>query len=229
MSEDHGPSRELLRVTTAYFAEHPRSERVRLYILESGPAAPGSFSSSWGDGPGSWDRRAPARKPDPGKFYSLPEILALKRASEPGRDEAHVLTIDLQEIPELSKRYPGARALSLFAPKAAIESGEPWEDARLVPVPATATAPASGQALVVTPVEVPTTIFDAKEDALTDEIRRLVLNAPGRVLGGPISLQDGLEGVEGFVMQLSDAIGELNLGDSGALYVFEATTHMQCL
>jgi hypothetical protein len=32
----------------------------------------------------------------------------------------------------------------------------------------------------------------------------------------------------GFVMQLSERIGDLNLGDSGSLYVFEGDTFMQC-
>ena len=59
------------------------------------------------------------------------------------------------------------------------------------------------------------------------EIRGLVFNQPGYVLGEPMYIQED-EGDFDFVMQLAEQIGGLNLGDSGSLYVFEHGSFMQC-
>jgi hypothetical protein len=212
--------------------------KTRIYLLErrdreqTVPAPrPGSFSWSRGDGPVGFERKAAPPALDPSRIYGLEEILAAKRRAEaPRPDEAHVLTLDLEEIPELAEAFPGARAVALFAPL----SGDPedWAAARLLPVSPTASAPTSGYPLTVIPVEVPAAIFDpeAADDEALNELRHRILNRPGHVLGGPIHLQEPFDSAGGpFVMQLAGAVGGLPLGDGGALYVFAFATFLQSL
>ena len=66
------------------------------------------------------------------------------------------------------------------------------------------------------------------EDSVLKELRGLVFNRPGYVLGEPMFIQDDEDDGSGFVMQLASQIGGLNLGDSGSLYVFDSGTFMQC-
>ncbi len=140
----------------------------------------------------------------------------------------NVITLDLEEIPELASRFPNARALELVGTD--LEGGEDWECAQLRPLGADAAAPAGGNRISVVPVDVPSAIFDYDEcqnDPVLGELRRLVFNRPGYVLGEPMFIQEDYGG-EGFVMQLSEDIGDINLGDSGSLYVFEHSVYMQC-
>lgn len=56
------------------------------------------------------------------------------------------------------------------------------------------------------------------------------MNCLGHVLGAPIYLQEPFDSPDDrFVMQLGAAVADINLGDSGALYVFESSTFMQSL
>lgn len=229
----------LLRLAKEELAARPDAPHERIYLLERAdleegvPARrAGSFSTSRGSGPGKLELAAPSSSPapTPGQTFSLDQVLAMKkRAARTSEDEEHILTLDLEEIPELARRFPGARAVSLRAPFP--EVGDSWEKARLVPVPPTGTAPADGTAISIVPLDVPSAIFDhalAREDARLKEIRGLVFNRPGYVLGEPMFIQDDDGDGPGFVMQLGDRIGDLNLGDSGSLYVFEGATFMQC-
>ena len=234
----------LITVSKEYLMTVPEGPKARIYVLERHDRddavpvqRPGSFSWSRGDGPGSFERNAiepPAM--DPNKFYGLAEILAMKkRASAPRRDEAHVLTLDLEEIPELAEMFPGARAVTLFAPLS--DDPDSWSEARLLAVPPTAAAPMNGHPVTVIPIDVPAAIFadvdngDASdEDDPLAKIRSLVMNCPGYVLGAPIYLQEQFDTTDDrFVMQLRSSIADINLGDSGALYVFESSTFMQSL
>jgi hypothetical protein len=65
-------------------------------------------------------------------------------------------------------------------------------------------------------------------DTVLKELRGLVFNRPGYVLGEPMFIQEADDDGGDFVMQLSSQIGDLNLGDSGSLYVFDGGTFMQC-
>lgn len=231
----------LITASQEYLSNLPESPKTRIYVLDRHDQdeavqiqRPGSFSWSRGEGPGSFERKAIAPPAmDPNKFYSLAEILAMKKqASAPKRDEVHILTLDLEDIPELAESFPGARAVALFAPLS--DNPDDWREARLLAVPPTATAPVTGYPVTVVPVDVPAAIFadmDPSDDGdpLT-KIRSLVLNSPGRVLGAPIYLQEPQDSTdERFIMQLMSTIANINLGDSGALYVFASTAVMQSL
>lgn len=227
----------LLRLAKARIAAHPDAPKERIYVLERpdlDPSAPprraGSFSTSRGAGPGGLSRDGEAPAIAPGQVFSLDQVLAMKkRAQKASEDEEHILTIDLEEVPELAERFPNARAIALFA--ASPEHGDAWDRARLLRVPASATAPTDGTPISVIGLEVPSAIFDhgqTSQDPALKELRGLVFNRPGYVLGEPMFIQDDEGSGVGFVMQLSERIGDLNLGDSGSLYVFEGDTFMQC-
>ena len=189
--------------------------KERIYLLERRdlddgvpPASAGSFSWSRGRGPG------------------LP--VAEKTGVRPQDDSEHILTIDLQEVPELQQRFPDARALTLSAPDP--EHGDGWKRAKLRGIPASATAPTDGNPITVMPIEVPGAMFSysaCEKNPMLKELRGLVFNRPGYLLGEPMFIQED-EGGVGFVMQLAEQIGGLNLGDSGSLYVFESGSYMQC-
>lgn len=144
-------------------------------------------------------------------------------------DAEHVITLDLSEIPELGRRYPGAALLALFAPD--IESGDGWDKAALFPVGADVAMPTDGEPITVVPVDVPSAVFNADlahGDPALSELRELIFNRPGWALGQPMFIQEEEDGRGGFVMQLAEHIGGLNLGDSGSLYVYEWDSFMQC-
>lgn len=101
----------------------------------------------------------------------------------------------------------------------------------LVPIPESAAAASDGDPISVVPLAVPAAIFDASaaaSDPVLAEIRSLVFNRPGYALGQPMFIQEDYGTGSGFVMQLAERIADLNLGDSGSLYVFEDATFMQC-
>ena len=199
----------LFRLAKEWIAREPTRQHERIYLLERRdlddgvPARrAGSFSVSRGAGPGG---------------------------VEAGGEREHVVTIDLEEVPELQKRHPSARALSLFAKSPQL--GDGWKGARLLSVPRDAAPPTGGNPITVMPIDVPSSLFDSvasRDDAALKEIRQLVFNRPGYVLGEPMYIQQDDEGSVGFVMQLAESIGDLNLGDSGSLYVFEGASFMQC-
>ncbi len=229
--------RRLLRLAPAYFVENASAPKERVYLIErrdlesDAPARRvGSYSASRGSGPVGLSRAAEAPVITPGKVFSLGEVLAMKRQSDPVADDSeHILTIDLEETPELAPRYPGARAISLFAPSPS--TGDGWDRARLRPVPPTASAPTNGTPITIVALDVPRAIFDTKaatDDPKLKEIRGLVFNRPGYALGEPMFIQDDEEAGASFVMQLAERIGDLNLGDSGSLYVFDDGIFMQC-
>lgn len=202
--------------------------KERIYLLERRdlddtvpPARAGSFSFSRGAGPGQPE---PSTPPE-----TSARAAATRRTARPRRDSAHILTIDLEEIPELKGRFPDARAVSLFAPDP--EHGDSWDKAELLAVPASATAPTGDTPLTVMPIDVPAAIFDyaaSQEDPVLKEIRGLVFNRPGYVLGEPMFIQEDDGSGAGFIMQLAEQIGGLNLGDCGSLYVFDSGSFMQC-
>jgi hypothetical protein len=189
------------------------AQATRIYLLERrdlDPSVPaprsGSFTFSRGKGPGI-DRSA----------LDVPS------------EHEHVITVDLEDVPELAAGRAGARAVALYAPYP--NHGDGWDQSRLVDVPSGTSAPADGNALTVVPLDVPRDIFDSTlvaESAVLNELRGLVFNRPGYVLGEPMFIQDDEDDGGGFVMQLASQIGGLNLGDSGSLYVFESGTFMQC-
>lgn len=59
-------------------------------------------------------------------------------------------------------------------------------------------------------------------------IRRAIYNLPGHVIGKPIWLQEADRGNEDFILQFSESLAPVNLGDSGIMYVFRDGGHWQC-
>jgi hypothetical protein len=154
---------------------------------------------------------------------------AFDRAALKLGEREHVLTLDLEEVPELKAAHPKAPALALYAEGP--EHGDGWDDARLVEVPEGSGAPEGGDPLSVVPLDVPFDIFDPETshaDPVLKEIRGLVFNRPGWVLGHPMFIQEAYDGAGELVMQLSERAADLNLGDSGSLYVFDDAIFMQC-
>mgnify|MGYP000927236246 FL=1 len=206
------PRARLFRLAGEHLAKSPASQRARIYLLERRDLdervperRSGSFSSSRGAGPAGFD---------PGL----------------AEGEEHVLTLDLEEVPELAGRFPGARAVALFAPDP--DLGEGWERARLVPVPPNATPASDGTPITVTMLEVPSSIFEPDGLERQPELRALrglVSSRPGYLFGEPIYVRDDEDeqvSDRQLLMQLSEQIGDLDLGE-GALYLFDGLTLLQ--
>lgn len=188
----------------------------------------GSFSVSRGKGP----TLAESAKESTDKADSLAAVARKgKRKRRDVSEQEHILTLDLKEIPELAADYPGMRALSLFARDP--NHGDGWDDARLVPVPEGSSPPSDGSPVAVLPLDVPFDVFlydVAEKEPILSEIRSLLFNRPGYVLGEPMFIQgeEEADGSGAFLFQLSESMGDLNLGDSGSLYVFSGGCFMQC-
>ena len=225
--EAPGPKQRIYLLEPIDLYEHQEADE-EISVTKTPLTVPhGSFSVSRGKGPGI--RPAPAAEPG---TDSQPDKISVRRKhrSSTGEQE-HILTIDLRDIPELTPSHPGARALSLFA--ANPDHGDGWDAARLVPVPSDATPPSDGSPIAVIPLQIPRAAFDSASSSHSPqikEIRSLLFNRPGWALGEPIYIQSEEDGdfLGSFLFQLSERMGDLNLGDSGSLYVFSGGTFMQC-
>jgi hypothetical protein len=201
-------------------AAAPDAPRVRVYLLEPGgfeaPAREGSASRIGGSARG-------VRKAETPK-------------SAEGYAQTHVLTLDLDDAPELRLRFPDARAVALFCPSPT--DGEALEDSALVAIPADRAKPRSGtgsegEPLAVLGIDVPLPVFEEPADALPPPLRALrerIHGAGGHVLGRPFWIHDKpYDGDdEGFVLQINEGLNDLlNLGD-GSLYVFTEAVFAQC-
>lgn len=190
--------------------------KTRIYLLqvsrEGYEPKPGSLSVSGGKSPGTG-----------------PESIPRDAKGEP---KEHLFSLDLDEIPELKERYPGARVLSCYCPEP--RSGDRSEELVLVPVSAEAATAASSAEpddaatpIAVLPLDVPLVVFDTTSEAPYSDIRNMVFNACGHVFGQPFWIQSD-EGDDGFLMQINGGLADINLGDSGSLYVFDSGTIFQC-
>jgi uncharacterized protein YwqG len=160
-----------------------------------------------------------------------------------GLPMAHLLTIDLDDMPKLkTDTLANARAVALFisdridngayephTPETVlialsqddIDQGEPSETLR-------ESDQASGYRL--TPVKVPESIFDEPEEYdeenPLEQLRNAVFSA-SYAAGKPIWLQsDEYDGH--FLLQFDEAFIDMNLGDAGVMYVFADTAFWQC-
>lgn len=160
-----------------------------------------------------------------------------------GLPMAHLLTIDLDDMPELkTDTLANARAVALFisdridngayephTPETVlialsqddIDQGEPSETLR-------ESDQASGYQL--TPVKVPESIFDEPEEYdeenPLEQLRNAVFSA-SYAAGKPLWLQ-GDEYNGHFLLQFDEAFINMNLGDAGVMYVFADTAFWQC-
>lgn len=148
-----------------------------------------------------------------------------------GRKLMHVLTVDLNDVPELAARHPGARTLSIWIQgwgeaMTRAQALVTKTDAEIAALPITADAPT----LELLRLEVPTEAFGKDPSERAKYARTLLYRKPGFLLGGPIWLQDGpWAATPTFVAQYDEriAIGA-NFGDVGICYSFEDHAEWQC-
>jgi len=199
--------------------------KTRVYVLqverEGYEPKPNTLARSGGKAPGLADADIPKDKS--------------------GEPLTHLFTLDLDEIPELQKRYDGARALAAFCPEP--NSGDRSDELELVPITREQVAALppqaaseddeegddAGRPIAILPLDVPLAVFErSRDDGVAKEIRKMIFNAAGHVLGEPFWIQDDEGGFDDFIMQINESLCDINLGDSGSLYVFEGETIFQC-
>jgi hypothetical protein len=160
------------------------------------------------------------------------ELTRLGKEPVRGDRMRHLLSIDLDEVPELKEIYPEARILELHVPRvpgSVSNLARAYDDTKLVP--RNDVKPTSGGRLKLHAVDVPARLFDRRarrNDEAVSGIANLLVAQPGFVLGAPITIQDDDDGPGQFVMQLDDSFG-INLGDTGNLYVFTGGATWDCL
>lgn len=206
------PEQELRRLAASV-----KGPKLRIYRLRRGEAAPAADSvGRIGGTP-----------------RGVPEAAVPRFEDEPME---HVITLDLQQFPELAARRPGVRALSLYLPDPG--NAEHHESGALVWVREEELSAAPGSTegaatIVVEAFEVPAAIFEVESgselEAAAQRVRSIVYGSAGYVLGGPLWLQDGPAGGDpSFLFQFDESLCHINLGDSGVMYVFEGHMTWQC-
>ncbi|MEP7119657.1 MAG: hypothetical protein ABJE95_02060 [Byssovorax sp.] len=149
-----------------------------------------------------------------------------------GEGYAHALSLDLEQIPELAARYPGARVLSLLVPRDEEGSCEEESASTLRALPADAVAPAVGVGARYRPIGlhrvlVPGATFDGPTlfgDSLDEKVGPLRLlydelrSHDGWVLGEALDFNgdpdDLAEGPsESFVLTISESVIAALAGD----------------
>ena len=216
------PSVQRLSRILELAATHPAdaAARARIYLTRQLPEAGAGYNQVGGVPAGfteeSWPCRDEDGEPEPMDF---------------------LISLDLATVPELQSDYPGARALALFISSAnSHEAYSPDSDhCQLLPLTEEQLAQprlAEGQGLPLTekrfelvPVDVPVGVFTG--DAELSELRKLIYQHEGRVLGEPLWLQDEEHWGE-LIMQFDEALVPMNLGDMGVMYVFADAQFFQC-
>lgn len=159
--------------------------------------------------------------------FGGPPPAPLRRGSKSMR---HLLTIDLEDAPELASRFPGARAASLFVPREPnfdddlFLAYEPsfWHDFTDEDLAGRAPSTGRPETLRVHAVSLPAALFeDARGAAEHAAILRALSAFPGYLLGGPFTIQadTGAKRTPDFVAQLGESF-DLMLGDCGFLYSY---------
>lgn len=130
-----------------------------------------------------------------------------------------VLTVDLQEIPELQDRYPDTRAICLCvdAPRHGFELASILRFSQ-----DECAEPFDGTPIQAERALVPAGVFHQSPDPALKLLRRLISEAPARALGGPFFIQSDTSEADQrhFVLEARQDFSRLNLGDSGKLFVF---------
>lgn len=205
--------------------------KMRIYVLQverdGYDHKPGTLARSGGKAPGITDENIPKDKS--------------------GEPLTHLFTLDLDEIPELKEKHPGARVLAAFCPEP--NSGDRTDEFELVPVSAEAVAALpytgsggdsenddddddsdeTGRPIAIVPLDVPLNVFNRSEaDGVAKEIRKMIFNASGHVFGEAFWIQDDEGDGDDFIMQVNESLCDINLGDSGSLYVFGWGSVFQC-
>lgn len=146
----------------------------------------------------------------------------------------HVLTLDLDEAPELRRLAPAlksARALALFvSSRDGNEAYTPDNDETAI-VGLSAAELAAGHAeeggsFSIHALDVPGEVFGAAEGPI-GELRSAIWKLRGRALGEPMWVQ-GEESGESLLLQFDEGLASINLGDCGVMYVFPSGAFWQC-
>jgi len=201
----------------AALADAHLGPKTRLYFLErrEGPPEEGELSRVGGPALGI----PPKKWPSKGK-----------------RKLTHVFTLDLAAMPELRTQLGNARALSLFVLDPSLnEASEPdtdWSEVVLLDDEAvargeTGESDSEPRGVDISSADVPTAMFDEQRPPELKELRKLVFQAPCRALGSPMWIQED-EHFGPFALQFDEMFADINLGDSGVMYVFPDTAFWQC-
>ena len=147
-----------------------------------------------------------------------------------GRKLVHAFTVDLNAVPELAARYPGARTLSVWIQGYSEELVRaqaliPRTDAQI-----SATSGSGGVTLKLLRLEVPAAAFATDPPERAAYARQILYQKPGFLLGGPIWLQDGTWGLDSsFIAQYDERLAPgANFGDMGICYTFADHADWQC-
>lgn len=151
-----------------------------------------------------------------------------------GEPMEHIITLDLAELPELARRHPGVRSVSLYLPDP--ETGSRHELGTLVWTREEELGRAEGstagaRSVRVEAFDVPRAIFEGGEleDEAAKRVRKIMYSSHGYVGGGPMWLQDGTPGIDpSFLFQFDEGLCPINLGDMGVMYVYENDVTWQC-
>ena len=223
MAKDDRPKevRELQQL--AEMVALPDDEMLRVYVMRSRetPSKPNEVSRAGGPPVGVTEQTRPRH--------------------EDGYMQ-HLITVDLAETPELRTvdRLAGVRAVAVFIRDAMAndafvpESGETAvvlladdDVARGVWTGGSVADPPS-RTLELYPVDVPDRAFEDNDDFYVDEPTAGIgtlwdlhckLMSASRI-GGPVIHFSGTDRTAGFLLQFSEFIVDVNLGDAGTMYVY---------
>jgi len=210
------PANLLKQLCEAYFKKYPQSSKRTIYYLSP------DYDKNIAENQISRIR---------GTALSIRPELVPQQGEEPMN---HIFTLDLDMLPMLKKAVGEQyKALAFFSYETDWENPSRTvllkaEDILEIP------ASEGGYSFEVTEIQVPTNIFymsysEETNDQTLDlkDIRKKVFNAPAYVLGEPIWIQEP-EDLGDFYMQFDDRFGDMNLGDSGVMYVFAQDAFWQC-
>ncbi|MCI5054715.1 MAG: hypothetical protein MRY83_01335 [Flavobacteriales bacterium] len=211
-----------------YFNQNKKAARTKVYWLERGKSNQKSLN----------------------RIGGMP--IGLDEQATPKMDDdfmQHLLTIDLKDVPEIAKSYDkDVRAVSLYLAEPSYnEAYQPYNKwSKIVPIKEADieskkfSAPefkahAEESGLEIFEIEVPSVIFFSSDDydigaELEDELQEIrdrLYRAPGYVSGNAMWLQAPEHGGN-FLMQFDEQLVDVNLGDTGIMYVFSDTAFWQC-
>lgn len=156
-----------------------------------------------------------------------------------GKPMEHLLTLDLDQMPALKKGVlENQRAISLFI-NDRMENEAFEEDNEDTSVMLLSNADieqvvspsgSAGKKIAIIPIDVPVDVFSTEESDIDEiiEIQGMLLDEVcAYVGGGPVWMQ-GDESNDNFLFQFDERLVDVNLGDSGVMYVFAKTAFWQC-
>ena len=224
---DKSPADKLRRLCDAYFEAHPEVVRTTIYTLDR--------------------QETPSRDGSLNRLGGRPVGLTLESwplfRDDPDHPMHHLLTLDLNTLPELKTRFPEHRVISLFIehPYHHEAYGPGNESVRVLFIADEAALPYEGDlptstddpavGFLVEEVEVPLGAWSVSygSDERLEEIRKTIysLHAWGGGDGGPFWLQQE-EHQGDFLLQFDEAFAHMNLGDAGLMFLFADTAFFQC-